>query len=99
MTLERFWQTVVVNCEALPREVLPAASEAAGKRVLGTFVVADLSGFGLVLVILLARYRVLNMCLQHFPVLADEGLRTQFVPSLSGLFPRDVSIFQYCTSI
>ena len=60
MTLERFWQTVVVNCEALPREVLPAASEAAGKRVLGTFVVADLSGFGLVLVILLARYRVLT---------------------------------------
>ncbi|KAI0754940.1 CRAL-TRIO domain-containing protein [Daedaleopsis nitida] len=47
MTLERFWQTVVVNCEALPREVLPAASEAAGKRVLGTFVVADLSGFGI----------------------------------------------------
>lgn len=48
MTLERFWQTVVVNCEALPREVLPAASEAAGKRVLGTFVVVDLSGFGCV---------------------------------------------------
>lgn len=47
MTLERFWQTVVVNCEALPREVLPAASEAAGKRVLGTFVVVDLSGFGI----------------------------------------------------
>ena len=46
MTLERFWRTVVVNCEALPREVLPAASEAAGKRILGTFVVVDLSGFG-----------------------------------------------------
>ncbi|RPD62395.1 CRAL/TRIO domain-containing protein [Lentinus tigrinus ALCF2SS1-7] len=47
MTLERFWQTVIVNCEALPREVLPAASEAAGKRIMGTFVVVDLSGFGI----------------------------------------------------
>ena len=48
MTLERFWQTVVVNCEALTREVLPAAAEAAGKPILGTFVVVDLSGFGCV---------------------------------------------------
>ena len=47
MTLEQFWRTVVVNCEALPREVLPAASEAAGKRILGTFVIVDLKGFGL----------------------------------------------------
>ena len=46
MSLERFWQTVIVNCEALPREVLPAASEAAGKRITGTFVVVDLGGFG-----------------------------------------------------
>ena len=44
MSLERFWQTVI--CEALPREVLPAASEAAGKRITGTFVVVDLGGFG-----------------------------------------------------
>ena len=28
------------------REVLPAASEAAGKRITGTFVVVDLGGFG-----------------------------------------------------
>ncbi|KAI0670820.1 CRAL/TRIO domain-containing protein [Trametes maxima] len=47
MTLERFWQTVVVNCEALTREVLPASAEAAGKPILGTFVVVDLSGFGI----------------------------------------------------
>ncbi|KAI0632089.1 CRAL/TRIO domain-containing protein [Trametes polyzona] len=47
MTLERFWQTVIVNCEALTREVLPAAAEAAGKPILGTFVVVDLSGFGI----------------------------------------------------
>ncbi len=46
MSLKRFWQTVIVNCEALPREVLPAASEAAGKPINGTFVVVDLSGFG-----------------------------------------------------
>ena len=48
MTLERFWRTMLVNCEALPREILPAASEAAGKRILGTFVVVDLAGFGCV---------------------------------------------------
>ncbi|KAH9891614.1 CRAL/TRIO domain-containing protein [Cubamyces lactineus] len=47
MTLERFWQTVIVNCEALTREVLPAAAEAAGKPIPGTFVVVDLSGFGI----------------------------------------------------
>ncbi|KAI0354930.1 CRAL/TRIO domain-containing protein [Trametes cingulata] len=47
MTLERFWQTVIVNCEALTREVLPAAAEAAGRPILGTFVVVDLSGFGI----------------------------------------------------
>ncbi|TBU47765.1 CRAL/TRIO domain-containing protein [Dichomitus squalens] len=47
MSLERFWQTVLVNCEALPREVLPAATEAAGKPILGTCVVIDLSGFGI----------------------------------------------------
>ncbi|KAI1789591.1 CRAL/TRIO domain-containing protein [Ganoderma leucocontextum] len=46
MSLEHFWQTVLVNCEALPREVLPAATQAAGKPILGTCVVVDLSGFG-----------------------------------------------------
>lgn len=49
MSMERFWQTVLVNCEALPREVLPAATQAAGKPILGTCVVVDLSGFGYVL--------------------------------------------------
>lgn len=48
MTLERFWQTVIVNCEALTREVLPASAEAAGKPISGTFVVVDLAGFGYV---------------------------------------------------
>ncbi|KAI0822248.1 CRAL/TRIO domain-containing protein [Trametes gibbosa] len=47
MTLERFWQTVIVNCEALTREVLPAAAEAAGRPISGTFVVVDLSSFGI----------------------------------------------------
>ncbi|KAM5535060.1 hypothetical protein V8D89_011288 [Ganoderma adspersum] len=47
MSMERFWQTVLVNCEALPREVLPAATQAAGKPILGTCVVVDLSGFGI----------------------------------------------------
>lgn len=47
MSMERFWQTVLVNCEALPREVLPAAAQAAGKPILGTCVVVDLLGFGL----------------------------------------------------
>ncbi|CDO71436.1 hypothetical protein BN946_scf184909.g30 [Trametes cinnabarina] len=47
MSLERFWRTVLVNCEALTREVLPAASEAAGRSIGGTFVVVDLAGFGI----------------------------------------------------
>ncbi|KAI9058320.1 CRAL/TRIO domain-containing protein [Trametes sanguinea] len=47
MSLERFWRTVLVNCEALTREVLPAAAEAAGRPIGGTFVVVDLAGFGI----------------------------------------------------
>ncbi|KAH9854652.1 CRAL/TRIO domain-containing protein [Lenzites betulinus] len=47
MTLERFWQTVIVSSELLPREILPAANAAADKPISGTFVIVDLSGFGL----------------------------------------------------
>ena len=45
---ERHWQTVLVNCESLTREVLPASSQAAGKPIDGTFVIVDLKGFGYV---------------------------------------------------
>ena len=43
---QRHWQTIVVNAESLTREVLPAASKAAGKPIDGTFVIVDLKGFG-----------------------------------------------------
>jgi hypothetical protein len=49
MTPERHWQTIVVNAEALTREVLPAASRAAGRRIEHTFVIVDLKGFGYVI--------------------------------------------------
>ncbi|KAF7973729.1 hypothetical protein HWV62_14294 [Athelia sp. TMB] len=41
------WRTVLVNCEALTREILPAASRAAGRPVGQTFVIVDLKGFSL----------------------------------------------------
>ena len=41
------WRTVLVNCEALTREILPAASRAAGRAVGQTFVIVDLKGFSL----------------------------------------------------
>ncbi|KAF8627447.1 hypothetical protein AX17_006261 [Amanita inopinata Kibby_2008] len=46
-TPEKHWQSVLVNCESLPREILPAASRAAGKRIDTVFVIVDLKGFGL----------------------------------------------------
>ncbi|KAI0078264.1 CRAL/TRIO domain-containing protein [Panus rudis PR-1116 ss-1] len=47
VTPERFWQTFLVNCEALTREVLPATAYAQGHPVDGTFVIVDLKGFSL----------------------------------------------------
>ncbi|KAJ2921164.1 hypothetical protein H1R20_g2486, partial [Candolleomyces eurysporus] len=46
-TPERHWQSFLVNCELLPREVLPACSRAAGKHIGGTFVIVDLKGFSM----------------------------------------------------
>ncbi|KAI0086546.1 CRAL-TRIO domain-containing protein [Irpex rosettiformis] len=46
VTPVRFWQAFLVNADSLTREVLPAASAAAGKRIDGTFVIVDLKGFG-----------------------------------------------------
>ncbi|KAK0487499.1 CRAL TRIO domain-containing protein [Armillaria novae-zelandiae] len=46
-TPEKHWQTVLVNCESLTREVIPAASKAAGKPIGTVFVIVDLKGFGL----------------------------------------------------
>lgn len=42
---QRHWESFLVNCELLPREVLPACSRAAGKHIGGTFVIVDLKGF------------------------------------------------------
>lgn len=46
-TPERHWQSVLVNCESLTKEILPAASRAAGRHVGTVFVIVDLKGFGL----------------------------------------------------
>jgi len=46
-TPEKHWQTVLVNAESLPREILPAATRKAGKPVDTVFVIVDLKGFGL----------------------------------------------------
>ncbi|EKM51488.1 uncharacterized protein PHACADRAFT_261650 [Phanerochaete carnosa HHB-10118-sp] len=42
---ERFWQAFLANADSLTREVLPAATVAAGKPIDGTFVIVDLKGF------------------------------------------------------
>ncbi|KAL6302784.1 CRAL-TRIO domain-containing protein [Sparassis latifolia] len=42
-----FWKTIVVNADALTREVLPASTKAAGRNIDGTFVIVDLKGFGI----------------------------------------------------
>lgn len=47
ITPEKFWQTIVVNAESLTREILPAAAQAAGKDITGTFVIVDLKGFSI----------------------------------------------------
>ena len=90
MTLERFWRTVVVNCEALPREVLPAASEAAGKRILGTFVIVDLAGFGYVVHDTGVDNALIRAPLQDLTILANEGLCAEFLPGFARLLPRNV---------
>lgn len=42
---ERHWECILVNCEYLPREVLPGASRAAGRPIEQVFVIVDLDGF------------------------------------------------------
>ncbi|KAF8727618.1 hypothetical protein AX14_007202 [Amanita brunnescens Koide BX004] len=46
-TPEKHWQSVLVNAESLTREVLPAASRAAGGHIGTVFVIVDLQGFGI----------------------------------------------------
>ncbi|KAJ7109714.1 CRAL-TRIO domain-containing protein [Mycena crocata] len=46
-TPERHWQSVIVNAECLPREVLPASSRQAGRPIGTVFVIVDLKGFSL----------------------------------------------------
>lgn len=46
-TPERHWESILVNCEYLTREVLSGASKAAGAPIGTVFVVVDLSGFSL----------------------------------------------------
>lgn len=46
VTPEKLVESIIVNADALPREVLPAASRAAGHRVEQSLVIVDLKGFG-----------------------------------------------------
>ncbi|KAK7048347.1 CRAL-TRIO domain-containing protein [Favolaschia claudopus] len=46
-TPERHWQSVIVNAECLPREVLPASSRFAGRPIGQVLVIVDLKGFSL----------------------------------------------------
>ena len=45
ITPERFWWYIVSMTESIPREVLPAASQAAGHQIDGTFLIVDLKGY------------------------------------------------------
>ena len=45
ITPERFWWYIVSMAESIPREILPAASRAAGHQVDGTFLIVDLKGY------------------------------------------------------
>ncbi|KAH7928390.1 CRAL/TRIO domain-containing protein [Leucogyrophana mollusca] len=47
VTPEKHWEAIVVNADSLTREVLPAASRAAGRPIEHAFVIVDLKGFGL----------------------------------------------------
>ncbi|EGN92148.1 hypothetical protein SERLA73DRAFT_191594 [Serpula lacrymans var. lacrymans S7.3] len=47
ITPKKHWEAIVVNADSLPREILPAASHAAGRPIETSFVVVDLKGFGL----------------------------------------------------
>ncbi|PCH34555.1 CRAL/TRIO domain-containing protein [Wolfiporia cocos MD-104 SS10] len=47
ITPERFMQYIIVTAESIPREILPAASRAAGRQVEGQYLVVDLKGFSL----------------------------------------------------
>jgi len=46
VTPDRHWETVLVNCESLTREVLPAASKKAGRPITSALCIVDLKGFG-----------------------------------------------------
>jgi hypothetical protein len=48
VTPEKHWEAIVVNADSLTREVLPAASRAAGERIHQSIVIVDLKGFGFV---------------------------------------------------
>ncbi|CAL1713230.1 unnamed protein product [Somion occarium] len=63
---ERHWQTVLVNCESLTREVLPATAHSLGKPVDGTFVIVDLKGFSLS-----QFWQMKNLARQSFQVSQD----------------------------
>lgn len=46
VTPEKLVESIIVNADALAREVLPAASRAAGRHIEQSLVIVDLKGFG-----------------------------------------------------
>ena len=46
VTPEKLVESIIVNADALPREVLPAASREAGRPIEQSLVIVDLKGFG-----------------------------------------------------
>ncbi|KZT64683.1 CRAL/TRIO domain-containing protein [Daedalea quercina L-15889] len=47
ITPERFWWYIITMADSIPREIIPAASRAAGRQVDGTFLIVDLKGYSL----------------------------------------------------
>ncbi|KAL4073228.1 CRAL-TRIO domain-containing protein [Scleroderma yunnanense] len=66
ITPEKHWEAIIVMTEALTREVLPAASRAAGRHIKGSFVIVDLKGFGL-----FQFWQVKNLVQESFQIYQD----------------------------
>jgi hypothetical protein len=84
VTPEKHWEAIVVNADSLTREVLPAASRAAGERIHQSIVIVDLKGFGFVVGASCCQSNTLTF-VQVITVLASEITGTSLIPNLAGL--------------
>jgi hypothetical protein len=99
---EQHWKAIVVNNEALVREIYPAASKQAGKCISTSLCIVDLKGFGL------RGLRSSSYCStdasnatskQIEPILADVKSGEDVIPDVPRLLPGDVSSIPYRLSI